>query len=436
MNASSPSPLVTGLAVTLLLAGLSATPTVAAPPQNNLVLQVDDDAPTAGDGSGRSPFRNIANAVNAARSAAALYARVAINVAPGRYPVDDTLRIDFPVEIRGSNVPDLDLQQWPLGTVQAGTATTVEGTADLGSKPLLLVGGASGAVVTGITIRNLTLRSNLKPGTPPTPGSVMQVQRAQDFVVANNIVKAPGFSGIDVAASSGTITQNHVSGMQICGICVGAGTAASPATVTLQDNRSVGNSAGGLLLGGSAFPVDEIGDTLNATVTHNDLSSHTGAALGFGLRVIALGQSVPGAQSGGNVTAQINDNRIVGNRRGLMIDAGFPQRYSAPGICDAREFTGRLNLSLRGNTVTGSLSRSALVSFTRGQAITVGTGPAAPSLWRYLHRAAFAITDPDLSIAGYLLDDPDTDPNADPACTADTAVTLLQNSFTYNGNGG
>jgi hypothetical protein len=433
MSGSDVRVLAVGTAAVFLLAGVSPSPTIASTPRATLNAFVDDEAPAGGDGSSRAPFRAIGEAVAAARTASANYRIVRIHVAPGSYAVDSTLRLDFPVALVGSSVPELDQDGWPLGTAAIGTETTLTGTETLGTDPLIRAGGDAGKVVSGISVTKLTLRAWSSTGASANAGPVLQVQRAQDVVVANNILKAPGLTGIDAVASSGRFSGNHVSGMSACGICVGAGTADSPAAVTVTGNRSVSNGAGGLLLGGTTFPLLESGDILTADILHNDLSSHASVPLGFGLRVLAIGGDLPDSQDRGTVTARIHDNRIAGNRRGLIVDAGFTRRYTALGACDPHEYTGVLNLSLRGNTVTGSLSRSALVTFTRVQAITVGTGGSAPTRWRYLHGATFTIDDPDLSLADYELDDPLTDPKADPACEADTANPLLANVFAYNG---
>jgi hypothetical protein len=402
----------------------------AQPGKSTLVIHVDDDANPDGNGTGARPYHNLPDAVAAAREEYPAYRKVIIVVAPGQYPIDNPLRIDFPVDIHGSNVPELDSDQWPTGTVQWNTETLViaQSCAVVGvvRMPLVTVGKADGSVTRSVSIRNLSLKSN------STGCSVLQFQHVQDAFIANNIVRGPAFTGIDFLASSGTITGNFVSGIQGCGICIGAGNDASPARIEVTENRSVGNSGGGLLLSGTTFPIIEVGDVLEARVLHNDLSSNVGGALGFGLRVLALGTIVPDSQAGGSVLARIYGNRLAGNRNGMMIDAGFPRRNLQPDGCDTRVFTGRLELNLRSNSISGSLSNTAIVSFTRAQVFTAPvTNP--PENWQYLHNATFSIDDPDLSLAQFVVDHPLLDPYTGGNCDDDITNEALNNRFLYNG---
>jgi hypothetical protein len=428
-----------GAALALVLL-VSVPPSLAAPPgRSTLVLHVDDDAHPGGDGTGSRPFQDVGDAVAAARDRVAWHSKILISIAPGRYPVPATLRIDFPVRLHGGNVPELDADGWPLGTVRPDTETTLEATGcsvDGGTaRPLVLVGGAGGNGVSDVSLTSVTLQGF--SGCP-----VLQVQRAQRFAVTDTIVRGtpPGVAraratlGIDVAASSGVVARNHVSGVQGCGICVGGGTSASPASVTATDNRSVDNNGGGLLLGGSAVPVAGSGARLDARVVHNDLSLNQGTAPGSGLRVVAIQPIGPDDEPRGQVTALIADNRVANNRHGLMVDAGFPVRNSRTSGCDARTFSGRLDLRLRGNTLTGSLQRAALVTFTRGQVFTNGN-PLRD--WQYLHEATFTIDDPDLTLGGSLFDHPESDPFVNDGrnggtCAADEASEPLSNVLIYN----
>jgi hypothetical protein len=436
------SPSVRGVEtwLALLLLAPASLSLAASPARSTLVLHVDDDAPPGGDGTGARPFDEVRDAVAAARRRASSYPKVIIRLAPGRYPVAATLRIDFPVRILGSNEPDLDDDGWPAGTARPDTETTLEATAcdlDGGTAlPMILIGGAAGAGVREIWLTRLTLHGF--SGCP-----VLQIQRAQGFRMTDSIVRGapPGVVraratlGIDVAASSGVIARNHVSGVQVCGLCIGGGTATSPASVTLADNRSVDNNGGGLLLGGSAVPVAGTEGLLEAWVTRNDLSLNQGTAQGFGLRVVVIQPLGPGDEPRGRVRARITDNRIADDRIGLMIDAGFPARNRKPSGCDERTFSGQLSLVLRGNSVTGSLQRPALVTFTRGQVITNGS-PLRD--WQYLHDATFAIDDPDLTLGEGLFDHPFADPFVNDAsnggaCLADEAAEPLANTLVYNG---
>jgi hypothetical protein len=118
-----------------------------------------------------------------------------------------------------------------------------------------------------------------------------------------------------------------------------------------------------------------------------------------------------------------------------MIDAGFPVRNRLASGCDERTFSGQLSLSLRSNSITGSLQRPALVTFTRGQVIT-NANPLGD--WQYLHDATFTIDDPDLTLGEGLIDHPFADPFVNDAsnggaCPADETAEPLANSLIYNG---
>src|ERR1044071_900315 len=68
------------------------------------IIHVDDDAGPGGDGSGRFPFDNIADAL---ARAASLGGAVVV-VEPGQYPVSSTLRIQSAIDLVGSNVMEID----------------------------------------------------------------------------------------------------------------------------------------------------------------------------------------------------------------------------------------------------------------------------------------------------------------------------------------
>src|SRR5688572_13690616 len=81
------------------------------------MIHVDDDAATGGNGSSSSPFATIAEAVDAANQGGG----DVIKLAPGLYEVTSTVKIDKPLEIRGSNQMTLDANGWPTGQITPGT---------------------------------------------------------------------------------------------------------------------------------------------------------------------------------------------------------------------------------------------------------------------------------------------------------------------------
>jgi hypothetical protein len=118
----------------------------------------------------------------------------------------------------------------------------------------------------------------------------------------------------------------------------------------------------------------------------------------------------------------------VGNRVGAVLDAGFPFRRVGT-TCDPRTFTGSIDLTLKGNTLTDSLLTPGLVTFTRN---TAALSPATLPLWQYLHETTFKVTDPEGTLAGAWIDHPEVDPFLGP-CPGDSANEGLGNILEYNG---
>ena len=407
----------------------------------NQVIHVDDNAPSGGDGSGAKPYNTIADAVTLAR---AVGGDPTIKVAPGRYELASTIRIDIPLDLVGSNVMGIDSNGWPTGVVSPGTETRIVGLAPLGVSPLVLVGRSDGAVMQNVNIRSFTFEAG------PGGGSDIEIKKVQNFSVRGNILTAPfplpkkqtTISGIMPAASSGSIIGNYIAGVG-CGTCITAGNSGSPASVEFTGNRSVHNLNGGVLLNGSSLGVPDQGDQLDAVVQGNDLSQNTDGN-SFGVRIYVIRRDLPDTQSSGNVHALIRGNRIFGNHIGISIDAGFPYRqvgFPKPSdptlVCDTRVYTGTLDVTLTDNTLSGSSLTAGLISFTR---YTATLDPSQLPSWQYLHNATYIINDPQGSLAGYLKDHPINNPSFPPPsysgiliCAADTTNEPLGNTLVYNG---
>ena len=409
---------VSFLAIVVALAALLATPAQTA---STRVIHVDDDAPAGGDGSGRSPYDNLTDALARARTASGA---IEINVAPGDYAIDSSLVIDRPLELRGSSVLEQGNDGWPTGAVAAGTETRIRGTTTLGTQPLLDVGRSDAVVIEDVGIRGFVFEGTLG-------GIEVLVRRVQDYAIQDNVFRAPGFLGLQTVASSGRVAGNHFSGVDTGAILAG-GYPASPSKVTFTGNRSVHNNLGGVLLNGASIGIPEHGDQLEAVVRGNDLSHNSASPdNSFGARLFILRRD-PGApgdsQSTGNIRALFQGNRIVGNRIGLVVDAGFPYRRVGT-TCDPRVFSGSIDLTLRGNTLTDSVLAPALLTFTRN---TAALSPATLPLWQYLHGATFTITDPEGTLADAWIDHPERDPVLGP-CAGDAANESLGNTLRYNG---
>lgn len=393
-------------------------------------VHVDDDAPPGGDGSLANPFDNLPDAVD---HAGGLGGDIRILIEPGEYALTQTLAIDFPVILQGTNVMGDDPDGWPSGLVAPGTETVILSTPTLGPNTLIKVGSETGPVISGlVAFRDLTFDLG------PNFANALHIVKAQDFDVRRNLFRGDDANiGVFPVASSGVIADNHMT--VGAGISVNAGTPGSPANVEVSGNRAVENGFGGLLLNGSGFDLPETNaDQLDVVVTDNDLSNNdapTDDNTRFGIRVFLIRRD-PGRpgddQDTGNVTALIEDNRIVGNGLGITIDAGFPFRNfgSTPKRCDERVYHGSFDLELTGNDVSGNLRAPALITFTRS---STALNPGELSAWQYLHHATYTISDPDDSLDGFLLDHPANDPFVGPVCPADITPELLLNQLVYNG---
>lgn len=385
-----------------------------------VVIRVDDDAAPGGDGSGKSPFKNLPDAVAAAR---ARQGSVVIKVEPGEYPLTTSLVIDVSVDLRGSTEQVVhDGDPWPTGEVRPGTETRVFATGAIGSQPLVQVGRSDGVVLNDVSIRGFAFA-----GT--TTGIELLLTRVQGFKVVDNVFRAPANFAFQSVASSGQVTGNHMSGVGTGAIFTG-GYPESPSRVVATGNRAVNNNLGGILLNGASINIPELGDELHAILRGNDLSDNVGSQ-GFGLRIFILRRD-PGApgdsQASARVEAVARDNRIKGNRIGVTIDAGFPYRRVGT-ACDPRVFSGAIDLEFAGNTITDSLVKPALITFTRNMA---ALSPSMLPQWQYLHTATFTIADGDGTLADAWIDHPETDPFIGP-CPADATQESLGNVLIYNG---
>lgn len=392
------------------------TPASAATPKS-VLIHVDDDAAAGGDGSARRPFINIAEAIAAARTSPG---PIVIVVRPGDYPQATSLVVDIPLELRGSTTQVINPDDpWPTGIVNPGTQTRILGTSALGSQPLISVARADGQVLAGgVTIADFVMET-----TATTRH--MSLMRVQGYRVSGNIFRSPG-RAFESVASSGQFTGNYMKG-NAQGAVYGGGYPESPASVVVAGNRALNTTVGAIVISGSSLEDPVLGaDRLDAVVRNNDLSGSTGIQ-GFGIRLGAPGLIAPG-QSSAHVRADIRDNRMVGNRVGLQVDAGFPYR-SVAGVCDPRTFSGTIDANLRGNVIADSLDTAALITFTRANAART---PSMLPLWQYLHGATFEISDPDGTLQDAWIDHPADDPFVGP-CPNDQVHEPLGNTLRYNG---
>ena len=383
-----------------------------------IIIHVDDDAAPGGNGTVLQPFNNLPEAVAAAAGTSGF---VTIKVAPGDYPLSETLLIDRPIDLRGATEQLFDNDSWPTGAYVPSTMTRVYAT-NSGMTRLIQVERPDGNVVRTVSIRGFVFDG-------ATGGISVLLNRVQGFWIAENIFRAPAMFGLQSVASSGRVSANHFSGVG-SGAMLAGGYDDSPADVMVDSNRSVNNTVGGLQLNGASIGIPELGDELTANIRHNDFSNNTGSQ-GFGLRAFILRRdlSAPGnSQAEASVLAAILENRFVGNRVGVVIDAGFPYRR-VDGGCDNRVYSGTMNLRFSGNTLSNSTLTSGLVTFTRS---TTAMTQAMLSQFQYLHRASYNISDRDGILSDAWIDHPAVDPFIGP-CAADAVHEPLNNLLIYNG---
>jgi hypothetical protein len=437
---------VTHLATAVLLLAILPLATAHAA---SLKLFVDASMAPGGDGSARHPFADLETAVNTARHPAGEVSSITINLAAGTYEVSAPIVIDFPLTLKGANVSLFDKTGRPTGGTQSGVESTIQPADGFGAdQPLFDVRPATGAqTIHDVRISSLTLRNTT---TAVASTAMITLQRVQDFVVTDLIIRGAGADGgINLSASSGSVNRTYVTGVGACGVCIAAGTAASPASVKLIQNHVVRNGAGGLLLAGTS---PDGGDVLSVQVNDNSFTDNTTGNLGFGIRIMAIGFPDPPLPNAGQVTAVINGNLIQNNRYGLIVDAGFPPRnkQSVPATecADQDSYTGQLDLRFNDNVVSQSSQSAALVTTTRAQVWLAPQTKVSSRMvsWQYLHGATISIADPALTLSGtdpspFRVDAPSTDPFLNGgshgdggACELDVVSEPLDNLVTYNGS--
>jgi len=379
-----------------------------------VLIHVDDDAAPGGNGSARFPFKNLPEAVDTART---VVGPVIIQVEPGDYPLTSTLVIARSLELRGSTVQINDSDSWPTGQVAPGTATRIFASNPTLTRLVLVDRGDS------TVLRDVNIRGFIIEGT--AAGASLLFNRVQNYSIADNVFRAPASRGVQSVASSGRVSGNYFSGLGE-GAIFNGGYASSPSNVVFQGNRAVHNMIGGVLLVGASINIPELGDELKAVVRDNDLSGNGG----FGFRAFILRRDLgaPGdSQSSASVYALVQGNHIVGNRNGIVIDAGFPYRQAGV-TCDTRVYSGNMDLRFTGNTLSESTLTPALITFTRS---TAALTPSTLPQWQYLHGATFTIDDQEGILADAWIDHPAIDPILGP-CPADAAHEFLGNVLIYN----
>jgi hypothetical protein len=107
---------------------------------------------------------------------------------------------------------------------------------------------------------------------------------------------------------------------------------------------------------------------VTAAVTNNDFRDHQEVPFGIGVRVAGVGPGAPDVV--GTARVAVEDNDLSNNRFAIVAEAGFLVANTAQ--------HGNIELSLKGNTLTGSCEVGLLVGLNaQSTAVGIQTGPTA-----------------------------------------------------------
>ncbi len=418
---------------------------------HTIFVQADVQGPPF-NGTRNHPYKRLTDALAKARQIRSedgdlesAKKKIVIEVGPGVYTgsYDEAtlnanpdfevlpLLVNMPnVQIRGSSqiIPEDGL---PSGSLVEGTETLIQANPPLGNNQriMLIVPTSDGMVGNQVGVEGMVFDGK----APPRAGDsnrVVAFDRVDRFTFTGNIVRGGAF-GLFVIASSGDISGNYFAGNG-CGTCISAG------DVRFSGNRSIANTAGGILMNGtgevvphdlgrynSTFAVLPFGsaifDTVVVEVSGNDLSSNNATpTFSFGIRCFMFAPLRPAAQTSASVTVNAHANRIENNAFGVVIDAGFPRRLRPDGTPTV-PLQGTFRGNFENNEVSDNLQTPALITFTRS---TAALDPSQLNQFKYLHDSTFELTYTDGQLDGYWFDHPFVD-------LFDGA--LLNNELTVNG---
>jgi hypothetical protein len=303
--------------------------------------------------------------------------------------------IDVPdITIHGSTIVPLD------GTGRATGAAASNATTIAPTTPLLLLGGTSsqsgvseelfvinghpgaGSKGHGAVIEGFVLRSGHALNDTVAGGQGVLSMRVRDVVVRNNRFEGNFTERIDLRASSADVSGNDLQAGpgSTCDICL-----AGPGAFTVRNNRIVGGGIPGVLVVPTLIlPVPDAIEQFAlppsaqvlATVTNNEISSHTKRPVGVGMRVATMGIGAPSVIGDSRIT--VSNNLLRGNTFAMIVEAGFPVNGGA--------LRGDVSLNATGNTIQSSCQNDLLVSFSRH---TTGLGLSNQP---YLRGSVYSLT--------------------------------------------
>lgn len=353
-------------------------------------------------------FGRITDAIASARAGRVVRAetltarcRITIAVAPGVFigAVNDTLNtspeqlpltIDVPdITLLGSFVMPLDAKGRATGIASGSAGTTATtilaspglisiktgNTLDKYAEPLIVVNShPNGPHGDGAIIEGFILQSGNDTPSAVVGGNAVWAMRAKDLVVRGNQIEGGFSEPIEMRASVGTIDRNVLTGKGgSCAMCI-----FGPGDYQVTSNRQVGLTGRLAVL---VFPtiftavppnVEQLTlaatSLVTATVSNNEFRDHQEVPFGIGVRVAAIGPGAPDVVGTAQVVVQ--DNDLSSNRFGVVAEAGFVVANTAR--------RGSIDLTLKGNTITGSCEVGLLVAFN-SQSAAVGIAAGLPT---------------------------------------------------------
>ncbi len=213
----------------------------------------------------------------------------------------------------------------------------------------------------GVVIEGFVFQSGNAGASALLGGQAVFGMRAQRLVIRGNQFESNFTESLELRAMTATLDRNYVKGLGgSCGFCL-----FGPGDYQVINNRDVGpGGIPGILIWPAILlavpPMVEqyvlpTSALVTATVKNNEIRNHQATPVGVGLRIAAIGLGAPDVIGSVRVVAQ--DNDLVNNRFGLIVEAGFPVVNTM--------LRGDIDISLKGNTMTGSCQNSMLVSLSR-----------------------------------------------------------------------
>lgn len=298
------------------------------------------------------------------------------------------LVIDVPdITLLGAFVMPVDGKGRALGTgssAAANTATTLiaspgllsisTSAADKFAEPLIVVNGhPDGPRGDGAVIEGFIFQSGNDSDGAVLGGNAVWAMRAQRLVVQGNQIEGGFSEPIEMRASSGRTERNLLKGKGLsCTICM-----FGPGDYQIVANRQVG-LAGRLavlifptLLGAVPPGVEQLvlpaSSLVTVSVINNEFRDHQEVPFGVGVRVGGTGVGAPDVAGTARVIVQ--DNDLSNNRFAVVAEAGFAVANTA--------LRGNVELTLRGNNLTGSCQTGLLIATTNQQtAAGLANGPS------------------------------------------------------------